>query len=522
MTSKKAPEIITPATAAQWIKDGSTVVTTGFTLLGVAEEIYLALRESFDKTGHPRDLTLVHAAGQSKMGEGIDYLAATPLIKRIIGSHWGMCPGLYHLIQAELVEGICLPMGQIVNLYRAIAANRPGILSKIGIGTFIDPQQDGGALNEPAVNSQYKLISEMEIDGERHLFYKAFPIDIYIGRGTTADENGNITIEDEAARLSMLPAAMAAKKCGGKVIIQVKNLAKAGTLDPARVVLPGIFVDAVVVSQNKEKHHRVTHSAFESAVFSGRVKAPFNPLDNSETDHKDLALKYIGRRAVKEIKQGNVVNLGVGIPGNAIGPVIEKEGLADQIYLTIENGIIGGVTLGGWDFGVAKNPEAIIDKPSQFDYYNGWGVDATFMGVAEVDYNGNVNVSKFGSRSVGCGGFIDITQSAKKVVFCFTFMSGGLEIAFAGGKLAVKKEGKHRKFVDKVNQITFNGYNAAASGQTVLFITERAVFSLTKSGLTLTEVAPGVDVKNDILDKMDFMPIISEDLKVMSLEIFEN
>lgn len=512
---KRKPAILKANEAVSLIENDSVVLTTGFTILGVAEEIYKKLADRFLQSGTPRDLTLVHPAGQSFKGNGIDQLAHEGLLKRIIGSHWGLCPGLSQLIQENKVEGFCYPMGQLIGLIRAKAANRPGCLSKIGLGTFIDPLYEGGKLNLAAWETGENLIQQITLDQEDYLFYKSINFDIYIGRGTTADEDGNITTEDEAVKLSMLAAAQAVKACGGKVIIQVKHIAKSGTLCPKDIVIPGIFVDAIVVSEEPEKYHRQTMSTVHNPTLTGKYKVPVE----KGNEVKQLDRLLIGERAVKEIAPGDVVNLGVGIPGDAVGGVIERKNLSSSVILTVESGIIGGIPLGGGDFGTSKNADAIIQDQEIFDYYNGWGVDVTFMGAAEVDVNGNVNVSKFGSRSVGCGGFIDITQSAKKVVFCFTFTSGGLEIAVKDGKLQIVKEGKYRKFLNNIGQVTFSSSFARKEGQSVWFVTERAVFRLDEAGLELTEVAPGIDLERDVLNYMDFKPKISSSVKQMELSV---
>ena len=344
------------------------------------------------------------------------------------------------------------------------------------------------------------------------------PIDVAIIRGTTADENGNITMEEEAVKLEALSVAQAAKSNGGKVLVQVKNMAKNGSLPPKDVVIPGIYVDGIVIAENAEEDHRQTSSYFYHPVYTGELRVPL-----SASEPLPLTVrKIIGRRAVKELYPGAVVNLGTGIPGDVIGPITDEEGINNGITLTVESGVIGGVPEGGLDFGIGKNAEAIIEHGYQFDYYNGSGVDITFMGLAEADSEGNVNVSKFGPKTAGCGGFIDITQPAKKVVFCTTFTAGGLEISVTNGELNVTKEGKIKKFVSDVNQITFSGKNARNNKQPVILVTERAVFELTLDGWMLTEIAPGIDLEKDVLQYMDFKPLVSDHLKTMDAEIFRD
>jgi propionate CoA-transferase len=324
-------------------------------------------------------------------------------------------------------------------------------------------------------------------------------------------------MEDEAIKLEAISVAQATKRFGGKVVVQVKNYAKRGTLHPKQVVIPGIYVDHIIVVEDPAANHRQTSCTLYDPVFSGDTKIPVDQIKSLPLDVR----KIIGRRAVCELFPSAIVNLGTGIPGDTIGSVSSEEGILDDIVLTVESGVIGGVPMGGADFGIAKNAEAILEHPYQFDYYNGRGVDITYMGAAEIDMYGNVNVSRFGKRTVGCGGFIDITQNANKVVFCFTFTTGGLNAEVKNGRLNIVQEGRVRKLVNSVNQITFSGKYARRKNQEVLYITERAVFRLTDFGLMLTEVAPGIDLEKDILNNMEFKPVISPNLKEMDSSIFK-
>jgi len=510
-------KILSAREAVDMIRNGDTIATVGFTLMGAAETVLKEIENRFLETGSPRDLTLLHAAGQSDRANGIEHFAHKGLLKKIVGSHWGLAPKLGEMIHNNEVEAHCIPQGQFVHLMRAMAAGKPGNISRVGLGTFIDPRVEGGLMNDKAKEAGSN-IEVIELDGQEYLFYKAIPLNVAIIRGTTADEYGNVTMEDEGVVLEALSVAQAAKRYGGKVIVQVKNIARRGTLHPKRVVVPGIFVDAIVVAENPETDHRLTSSVFYDPVFTGDVKMPVSRLEPLSLNIR----KVIGRRGVFELFPGAVINLGIGLPGDTVGPVASEEGVLDDLLLTVESGVIGGVPSGGIDFGIAKNPEAFVEHGSQFDYYNGAGVDVTFMGMAEADENGNVNVSKFGGRAVGSGGFIDITQPAKKVVFLATFTTGGLEVEIRDGQLHIVKEGKLKKFVRQVGQITFSGKYARLRQQPVFYVTERAVFRLTEEGMMLVEYAPGVDVEKDILAQMDFKPIISPDLKPMRKEIFED
>ncbi len=504
-----------PSTVVSMIQDYSTLAVCGFTLMGACETLLREIEARFLERQKPSQLTLLHGAGHSDQVNGIEHLAHKGLIRRVIGSHWGLAPKWRELINQNEVEAHCLPQGQITHLFRAMASGKPGNFSKVGLGTFIDPRLEGGKVNAQA-RENVGLVEVINILGEEYLFYKQIPIDICFIRGTTADEFGNVTMEEEALKLEAISLAQATKRFGGKVVVQVKNYVKRGTLAAKDVVIPGIYVDHIVVAEEPEETHRQTASTHFSPVFSGQIKIPIE-----EQEPMPLTVrKIIGRRAVRELFPEAIVNLGTGIPGDTIGPISSEEDVLHEINLTIESGAIGGVPTGGTDFGLTINADAIIEHPYQFDFYSGRGVDITFMGCAEVDILGNVNVSRFGTRTVGCGGFIEITQNARKVIFCSTFTAGGLEIEIKNGELNVKKDGKFKKFINDVNQITFSGAIANAKKQEVLYVTERAVFELKDEGLTLIEMAPGVDLEKDIVAQMDFRPIISSDLKKMDSSIF--
>jgi propionate CoA-transferase len=498
------------------LKDGCTLSTVGFSMMGAAETILKAIEESFDQTTSPKDLTLIHAAGQSDRVGGIERLARPGLIKKIIGAHWGVAPKWSELIHNNEVEAYCLPQGQLVHLFKSMASGKPGNFSKVGLGTFVDPRVEGGKINQLSQGSGESLVDVINIKREEFLFYNAVPIDVAIIRGTTADEKGNITIEEEGVKLESLAVAQAAKANGGKVFAQVKYLAQNGTLKPKDISVPGIHVDGVVLSENPEEEHRLTSSFAYDPSYAGNLKVPTASSVSLPLNPR----KIIGRRAVMELRPGAVVNLGTGIPGDVVGPITDEEQMNESLTLSIESGAIGGVPAGGLDFGITKNPEAIIEQGSKFDYYHGSGVDITFMGMAEADAEGNVNVSKFGSRVVGCGGFIDITQFAKQTVFCSTFTSGGLKVSLNHGELCIEQEGKFNKFMKQVRQITFSGQFARQNAQPVIYVTERAVFELRDEGLTLTEIAPGINLQTEILDLMEFEPLVSKDLKLMDSRIF--
>ncbi len=500
--------------AASMIEDGSTLCTIAMTLVSASESILKQIENRFESEGSPKNITLLHSCGQSDRNRGIQHLAHKGLVKRIIGSHWGLQPKWMEMIANSQVEAYCLPQGQIAQLYRSMACGLPGKMSKVGLETFIDPRYEGGKMN--AITKPLEdIVSIMKVKDEEYMFYHEIPIDTCIIRGTTCDEMGNLTTSEEAMKLEVLPAVLATKRYGGKVIAQVKNVAATGTLDPKEVTVPGVFIDAVVVCDNPQEDHRQTSSWFYDPSYCGKLRVPIENVEPVPFNER----KLIARRGVMEVKRKDVINLGTGIPNDMVGRVCNEEGIADDIMITVESGIYGGVQAGGIDFGIGQNLLAMITHHEQMDYYNGAGVDVTFMGMGELDKEGNVNSTKMGTRCTGAGGFIDITQNAKKVVFCGTF-SAKAKYAFEEDKIIIEQEGSIPKMVDKVAQISFNGKLAREKGQNVIIVTERCVFELVKEGVMLIEIAPGIDLQTQVLDQMEFEPIISPDLKVMDKALF--
>jgi propionate CoA-transferase len=503
----KDGKIVSATQAVRLIRSGDTVATGGFVGIGFAEAIAIAIESLFlsDEPSKPTGLTLLYAAGQGDgKTRGLNHLAHEGLVRRAVGGHWGLVPGLQKLAVKNRIEAYNLPQGVITHLYRDIAGGRPGHLTRIGIGTFVDPRHGGGKLNARTIDD---LVTLMNVDGEDFLFYKALPINVAIVRGTTADPDGNITMEREALTLESLSIAMAARNSGGLVIVQVERIAERGTLNPRQVKIPGVMVDCVVVAE--PEHHQQTFATAYNAAYSSELRLP---ADRSGGFGMCLR-KVMARRAALELQANSVVNLGIGMP-EGVAAVAAEEKISDLLTLTAEPGVIGGVPAGGLDFGAAINAQ-----PYQFDYYDGGGLDIAFLGLAQTDAQGNVNVSKFGPKLAGAGGFINISQSARKVVFLGSFCAGGCEIEIVDASLRILRDATARKFVTEVEHRTFSGQYAAQRGQEVFYITERCVFRLTVDGLELIEIAPGIDLQRDILDRMDFAPIIGT-LNLMDARLF--
>ncbi|NIM71685.1 MAG: acyl CoA:acetate/3-ketoacid CoA transferase [Gammaproteobacteria bacterium] len=494
-------KVISAPDAIAIVQDEDVLATSGYGGHGTPDELLVALEQRFLESGSPRNLTLVFAGGQGDgKTKGLNHLGHEGLLKRVIGGHYGLIPAIEKLAVENRIEAYNIPEGVITHLYRDIASGKPGTLSRVGLGTFVDPREEGGKVNEVTRDDIVQLV---ELGGKQSLFYEAFPINVAFIRGTTADPEGNVTMEKESLLLENLSMAIAAKNSGGYVICQVERVAQEGSLDSRQVRIPGVMVDCVVVAQ--PEHHMQSYGTQYNPAFSGEVRVPLQTLDALELDER----KIIARRAALELAPNSIINLGIGLP-DCVGAVAAEEKVQDLITLTVDPGIIGGVPMGGLDFGAAVNSQAVIDHGSQFDFIDGGGLDAAFLGMAEADRHGNVNASRFGRRLTGCGGFINISQNSQKVIFLSTFSSSGLKIEIAQGQLRILQEGTIPKLVDRVGQITFSGKYAAERHQEVLYITERCVFRLGDSGLELIEVAPGIDIERDILSKMPFTPLVHE------------
>jgi len=504
-------KVISAEDAVSLIRDGDTVAISGFVGIGTPEELIIALEKRFLETGHPRDLTLVFAAAPGDGADrGVNRLAHEGLVKRAVGGHWALVPKLSTMAVENKIEAYNLPLGCVSQLFRVIAGGKPGLRTKVGLKTFVDPRVSGGKINALATED---LVELDIIKGEEWLFYKTFPIDVCLLRGTTSDAHGNTTSEREALTLDVTSIAMATHNSDGLVIVQVERMAQSGSLAPKRVLIPGALVDCVVKSQ-PENHHQTFGRPYEHA-FSGEMRVPLEQLPTMPLDER----KIMARRAAMELPMGGVVNLGIGIP-EGVAKVAAEEDMLDKVILSAEAGTIGGMPQGGLDFGASLNPDAIVSTNSQFDFYDGGGLDMACLGMAQADMFGNVNVSRFGKRLAGAGGFINISQNASRLVLTGAFTASGLQVAVEDGKLRILQEGKVKKFVRQVEHITFSGQLAVETGQPVLYVTERCVFGIGPDGLELLEVAPGIDVERDILPHMEFTPIM-RNIKTMDARIFQ-
>lgn len=509
-----AVKFITAREAADLIPSDATVGTNGFMGTAFPEEIVQELENRFQETDSPQNLTLFFCAAQGdNKSKGLLHLAHKGLLRRTIGGHYGMARKIGEMVVNNEIEAYDFPQGVLAHLLCETAAHQPGVLTKVGIGTFVDPRQAGGKMNEKTMPCE-DYVQLVKLNGEDYLFYKSIPINCALIAGTYADENGNISFEREGVRAESLALATACKNSGGKVFVQVQNVVKSGSLHPRMVEIPGALVDYVIVASDM-KYCMQNFGSQYNPGFSGEHYMGLAGFKPAELNNK----KVIGRRAAMELQSDSIVNLGVGIP-EYISTVAAEEGITKKFTLTVEDGLFGGSPQSGLDFGVSLNPSCMVTMSSMFDFYDGGGLDQAFVGFAEGDMEGNVNVSKFGKLMPGCGGFIDITQNTKQVYFCGTFTAGGLKTEIGNGELHILQEGKVDKFTKQLQQVTFSAKTAVSNSLPVMYITERAVFRLTKDGIMLCEAAPGIDLEKDIFAHMPQKPILSPDFKLMDARIF--
>lgn len=506
-------KVITAEDAIALINDNDVVTTTGFVQSCIPEALHAALENRFVRSGGPRGLTLIMCAGAGdSKGLGTGRLHHEGLLSRVIAANFGRMPKVAEAAQNNKIQAYNLPQGIIAKLYRSCAAGSPGLFSKVGLHTYVDPRLGGGKVNDVTTEDIVNLI---EVAGQEWLFYKATPINVALIRATSADPSGNLSMEKEALTLDVLAQAMAAHNNGGLVIAQVERIVAEGSLKPKDVKVPGVLVDCVVVADPPEMH-RMNYGVVYNPALSGETRVPVENMARMPLNER----KIIARRAAFELPPNGVINLGVGAP-DGVASVANEEKVTPYIVMTTEAGAVGGVLAGGSSFGSAANAHAVIDQNQMFDFYHGGGLDLTCLGMAECSESGNVNTSRFGGRLNGCGGFIDISQNSRAVVFAGTFTAGGLKIAIEDGKLRILQEGRAQKFVKRVEQITFSGTYAAMRAQPVLYVTERCVFRLTLEGLELIEVAPGIDIDKDILPHMAFTPVIKAPI-LMNARIFRD
>ncbi|WOS62729.1 acyl CoA:acetate/3-ketoacid CoA transferase [Sinorhizobium fredii] len=510
---------ISPAQAAAMIPDSAVVSVSSSSGLGCPDLMLKAIGERFEATGHPRGLTTLHpiAAGDMSGIKGVDYIAKKGLLKKIIGGSYPSGPSsaepplIWQMIGANEVAAYNIPSGILFDMHREAAAKRPGVMTKIGLDTFVDPSREGCAMNASAAAEP--VVKKISFEGEDWLYFKAIAPQVAIIRATTADERGNLTYEHEGAYLGGLDQALAARNNGGIVIAQVKRIAKEGSFKPHDVRVPGVLVDYVVVDPDQKQ---TTLTPYDPAI-SGEI---FRPLDSFRVPEFNIQ-KVIARRVAQELEAGSAVNLGFGISAN-VPRILLEEGLHGAVTWVIEQGAVGGVPLLDFAFGCASNADAFMPSPYQFTYFQGAGFDASLLSFLEIDRSGSVNVSKLSFRphvTAGAGGFVDITARARKIVFSGMF-NAGAKLAVADGRLVIEKEGKLKKLVNQVEHVTFSGRRAIEQGQDITYVTERCVMKLTPEGIVLAEIAPGVDLQTHILNQSEFPLIVSNEMKVMDAALF--
>lgn len=503
--------------AVALIPDGCRLGIGGFCGFGAPDSLLREMGKAYLETGSPKDLSVVTGAcagDGTEDGFGMSLLRHDGMLREIYSSIATLPVAIRNMVSENKIAAYYMPLGVVGHIFRAMAGGEPGLLTHVGLNTFCDPREEGGKMNQLAKESGKDIVRLMEVDGKDYLFYYPLPMDVCIIRGTFADSEGNVSCEQEAVHSEHLALASAVHNTGGTVIFEVQQVVEKGSLDPRRVTVHKSLVDYVVVS-NPGEHMQGYFAPTYRPELCGEARIPLAAVPPMPLNLR----KIVARRGAMELKKGALINLGLGI-SEGVSIIANEEGISDQISLTIETGIMGGVPLAGGLMGAGVNTEALYTMPETFDLYNGGGLDQAFLSGAEIDQYGNVNVSKFSGRTIGVGGFINIAQNTRQMHFLGIFTAGKVQADFEGGQLNIRKDGTGIKFVKKVEQISFSGKYAAEHGQKVMFITDRAVFCLTPAGLELIEIAPGVDLQKHILDKMEFTPLISPDLRLMDKRIF--
>ncbi len=511
-------KFITPEQAAELVKDGATAALGGFGAYCGPDALLEALSRRFKETAHPAGITVVtgiSTGDNSQADMGMNRIAHEGLIDTIIAGHLANPPKISAMAAAGQLAAYTLPLGVVAQLFRAIAGKKPGVITRVGLGTFVDPRNEGCKANDRARAQGREVVQLIELNGEEYLFYPSIPLDICFLRGTYADEDGNISVEHEGLTGTELEIAAAVHNCGGTVVVQVEDVVQRGSIHPRKVRIHNTLVDYVVKAPSPDLHMQNYANAAYQPSLTGETRCPVDAI----TPMPMSIRKAIARRGAMELKPGCVINLGIGIP-SGVGSVANEEGIASQTTLSLESGPIGGVPVEGVGFAGSMNPEVINSICDTFDLYDGGFLDMTFLGAAEIDRQGNVNVSKFGPRCPGPGGFINISQNTPKVFFMGGFTAGKSRIEIHDGRLDIVQDGPGVKFIDKVQQITFSADYARKTGQEVTYITERAVFKLVDGGIMLTELAPGVDLEKDVLSHMEFRPLLADEIKPMDPRIF--
>jgi propionate CoA-transferase len=507
-------KIISTTKAINLINDNDVIASSGFRWSGSPELLLSELGSKYEKNKSPKNLTLIFSSAQGdSVSNGLENLAHKGLLKRVIGGFWGINPKLVELAKNNHIEAYNVPQGVIARLFSSIASKSPGLITKTGLGTYIDPRNEGGKLNEITKDN---LIEVIKICGEEYLLYKSQKIDIGFIRGTVSDNNGNLSIEKEGAVLEILPLAMAVHNSGGKVIAQVESLTDNGKINPKNVVVPGYLIDYLVLSKDSKSDHRQSCKYVYEPSLAGNYSKKQSKISVNDPTNK-IERQIIAKRAIEELNDGDIINLGQGIPTDII-PLLQNNTNLKNVNFTLESGVSGGVPLAVPDFGISDKPESMIRPDDMFMLFNGGGLDVSFLGFAQIDQKGKVNVSKFGNNFVGCGGFIDIAQNTKKLIFCGCFNAKGLDVKIENANLIIRSEGELKKFINNVDQITYNPKFALSKKQILKIITERCVFEYKEGRLELTEIMQGINLETQILSQIEFDIKVSSKLKVMRIQ----